>query len=268
MSNVIRHYSRSAERENDKKIIETRKIEIKKLNFADMELNPRQQRLNLQQNIEQLDAEAKLLKVQLEKQQQEAEQTIEQWWQEKREEAEYEAKRLAEEASIEGFQSGYNKGLIAIEEQFRKKREEMNLLIDTAYEEKAAIIQQSEPFLLALSVRIAEKVIKKEIKMHEDQLLNIIRQALRQVEESEDIMLQVALEDYPLVLPFMEELRAYIKADSELKLVPMASLTTGGCTIQTASGSYDATVDSQLDDIKKKMLAYCEEIINDEPKGR
>ncbi|TWT04466.1 flagellar assembly protein FliH [Planococcus sp. CPCC 101016] len=268
MSNIIRNHSQAPSLISEKKIIGTKKIETKKLDFIERAVDSQQQRRSLREDIEHLDAQAKLLKDQLEIQKQEAQQTIEQWWVEKREEAELEAKRLAEESALQGFQAGYDKGLATIEEQFRQKRQEMNSLIETAYSEKAQIIQQSEPFLLSLSVKIAEKVIKQELKQNEDQLLNIIKQALRQVEEAEDVMLQVALEDYPLVLPFMEELRIYVKADSELKLVPTASLTIGGCMIQTASGSYDATVDSQLEEIRRQMLAYCEEKINDEPMGR
>ena len=47
----------------------------------------------------------------------------------------------------------------------------MQELIQLAYEEKEKIIQQSESFLLALSIKVAEKVIKEELKQHNDQLL-------------------------------------------------------------------------------------------------
>jgi flagellar assembly protein FliH len=117
-------------------------------------------------------------------------------------------------------------------------------------------------------VKIAEKVIKEELKQHDDQLLNVVKHALKHIEESEDVTLQVSPEDYPIVLPYIDELKTYIRAESEFKLIPVANLSKGGCMIHTASGSYDVTIDSQLKEIKKQLLAYCEEKINDEPKAR
>ncbi|HSO57981.1 MAG TPA: FliH/SctL family protein, partial [Paenisporosarcina sp.] len=177
-------------------------------------------------------------------------------------------RRLAEEAITQGFEAGTTQGILQIEEEFREKRQGMHELVQAAYEEKAKIIQQSEAFLLTLSVKIAEKVIKEELKQHDDQFLNVVKQALKQIEESEDVVMQVSSEDYPIVLPFFEELKTYVRAESELKLIPVATLTKGGCMIHTASGSYDVTIDSQLKEIKRQLLAYCEEKTNDEPKAR
>ena len=80
--------------------------------------------------------------------------------------------------------------------------------------------------------------------------------------------MQVALEDYPILIPFLDELKTYIRADSELKLIPVANLSKGGCMIHTASGSYDVTVSGQLEEIKRQLLAYSEEQTNHEPAHR
>ena len=220
------------------------------------------------QEIESLETQYTQLQSQIKLEQETARTDIDQWWLEKQQEATHEAQRLAEEASTQGFQAGFDQGILQAEEEFRQKRQDMHDLIQTAYEEKAKIVQQSEPFLLSLSVNIAEKVIKEELKQHNDQLLNVVKQALKHIEESEDVVMQVSPEDFPIILPFLEELQTYVKADSELKLIPVANLEKGGCMIHTANGSYDVTVDSQLQEIKKQLLAYCEEKTNDEPKER
>ncbi|AIY04093.1 flagellar assembly protein FliH [Planococcus sp. PAMC 21323] len=267
MSNIIRNYAQETS-PNSKKIIETRKVEMRKIDYIERDIDPQQERLNIKKSIAQLNAEQERLKIQLEVQKQEASEMIDQWWIERKEEAEQEAQRLAEEAAIEGFQAGYDKGMVAIKEQFEQKNQEMTQLLELAYSEKANIIQQAEPFLLSLSVTIAEKVIHNELQQDTQQVIHIIQQALKQVEESEDVTMQVCPEDYPLIIPFLEELKTYIKADSELKVIPVANLTPGGCRIHTASGSYDAMVDNQLEEIKNKLLAYCEEKTNDELVGR
>ncbi|MGB3261793.1 FliH/SctL family protein [Paenisporosarcina sp.] len=252
----------------EKKIIETKKIENKRLNSTVQEIDPEQTKQQLMYEIEVLEAKYSELQNQIKNEQENAQSTIEIWWEEKQEEAKQDARRLAEEASEQGFQAGKSQGIMQVEEEFREKRQKMHDLLQMAYVEKAKIIQQSEAFLLTLSVKIAEKVIKEELKQHDDQLLNVVKHALKHIEESEDVTLQVSPEDYPIVLPYIDELKTYIRAESELKLIPVVNLSKGGCMIQTASGSYDVTIDSQLKEIKKQLLAYCEEKINDEPKAR
>ena len=238
------------------------------MELKEQEFNPVLQKQHLLSEIEALETQYLELQKQMKTEMENARTEIDQWWLNQQEEARHEAARQALLASEQGFQAGHEQGTLLAEEEFRKQRQEMQELIEKAYEEKAKIVQESESFLLSLSVRVAEKVIKKELKQHDDQLLHVVKQALKQIEESEDVTMQVSLEDYPIILPFLEELKTYVKADSEFKLVPVANLSKGGCMIHTASGSYDVTIDSQLQEIKKHLLAYFEEKTNDEPKGR
>ncbi|WP_017378982.1 FliH/SctL family protein [Paenisporosarcina sp. TG-14] len=263
MSNIIRFNSFPSV---ETKIIRTRKIENIRLDLNEQEINTGHNKQHLLQEIDALEKQYRQLQSHIKTDQENAQTDIDRWWREKQEEANTEAQRLAQEASTQGFQAGFDQGILQAEEEFRQKRQEMNELIQTAYEEKIKIVQQSEPFLLSLSVKIAEKVIKKELNQHTDQLVNIVKQALKHIEESEDVVMQVSPEDYPIVIPFVEELKTYVKADSQFKLIPVANLAKGGCMINTASGSYDVTVDGQLKEIKKQLLAYCEEKTNDESK--
>lgn len=265
MSNIIRL---SQSHSSEKKIIQTRKIEAKKTALVLQDADPKIQRQQLLEEISELESRREQLQAQLVSDQENAQQEISDWWQDKQQEAQQFAEKLGKEAEQQGFQAGFVQGLQQAEQDSSEKRTEMTHLLEMAYAEKANIIQQAEPFLLSLSVTIAEKVIHNELQQDTQQLIHIIQQALKQVEESEDVTMQVSPEDYPVIIPFLEELKTYIKADSELKLIPVANLTPGGCRIHTASGSYDAMVDNQLEEIKNKLLAYCEEKTNDELVGR
>lgn len=262
MSNLIRSQQPAA---LSKKVISTRKIETKPLTIFGNDIDPGQQKHALQQEISLLEAQHSELLSQLRAERETAMAEIAELQQNARQHAEAEAQRLAEEASRTGYETGLAQGIQQAEDEFRQAREDMQLLIETVYQEKAKIVQDAEPFLLALSVRIAEKVLKNELKQHDSQLLTIVQRALKRVEEAEDVVMQVSLEDYPILLPFLNELKTYVRADSELKLVPVLNLSKGGCMIHTASGSYDVTVDSQLKEIKRQMLAYCEEKTVHEP---
>lgn len=256
MSNLIRSQQPSEVRT---KIIGTKKIEAKPLALFGKNFDSGQQKPSIQQEISMLQKQRSELQQQLQEDRESALAEIAELQKNARQKAEAEAEKIAEEASRNGYESGYAKGVQQAKDEFRQAREEMQLLIETAYQEKVKIVQEAEPFLLSLSVRIAEKILKNELKQHDDQLLTIVQRALKRVEEAEDVVMQVSLEDYPILLPFLDELKTYVRAESDLKLVPVLNLSKGGCMIHTASGSYDVTVDSQLEEIKRQMLAYCEE---------
>ena len=263
MSNIIRTYHQKLA---ETKVIGTKKIEIKKpvTFFADSELDPKEQKQLLLNEIEKLQDQHMQLLQQIEKEQEKAQAQIKSWWEEKQTEANVEAERLATIATEQGFQEGYQQGIINAEAEYQQQRQEMMECIETAYEEKARIIQKAEPFLLSLSVKIAEKIIKEELKQHGEQLINMVRQALKNVEEYDDVIVQVSPEDYSTILPFIEELQSYIGADAELKVVPLPNFSKGGCMIHTKSGSYDVTISSQLQEIKQQLLTYSQEKTNDE----
>lgn len=265
MSNVIRYHNGIP---LETKVLKTRKIEFKQIQDPEDEKDPEKRILTVKQEIEHLLAQKIQLESELQEQQQQAQTDIQFWWEQARTEAQAEAERLADVATAQGFDAGKQQGYKQAEEDFAEKRLEMEELIREAYSEKAKIVQEAEPFLLSLSVRIAERVIKKELKQHEEQLMSIVKNALKHIEEAEDIIMQVSLDDYPVLLPFLEELKTFVRADCELKMIPVASVEQGGCMLLTPSGSYDVTIDSQLEEIKKHLLAYCEEKTNDEPPER
>lgn len=227
-------------------------------------LDPEIKKQQLLQEIEELEARHKEMQAHLNEEKEKAHLEIEQWWEEKQQEAKQVAEAVTEEASKKGFEVGFQQGMLEAEQSYQEKNQQIEELIQTAYTEKEKIIQSSEAFLLTLSVRIAEKIIKTELSMDNEKLVHLVRTALKNIDESVDITVQVAAGDYPAILPFIEELQTYVSADTELKLIPSSSLSPGGCMIHTPSGSYDATVDSQLSEIKKVLLAYCEEKTTDE----
>ncbi|MFC4711663.1 FliH/SctL family protein [Planococcus dechangensis] len=260
MSKIIR----SSPEQSGTKIIQLRKVESRRPFEAQADPDIEQYGARLKMEVSELEDRLQALQKQLEDEQQQAHTELEMWREQQRQRAEEEAQQLAKSAAQEGFQTGFEQGHQQAEAEFLEKRELMEGLIGATYEEQQRIIRGSEPFLLSLSTEIARKIIRNELKQDEGQLLSIIHHALRQVDDAEEVVIHLALEDYPAVLPFEDELTSYIRAGATLKLMPVAGQAPSGCMIHTKSGSYDATVDSQVAEIKKQLLMYCEEKSNDE----
>lgn len=259
MSNIIRSTEQSGT-----KIIGLRKVETRRPFEAQADSDVEQYGVRLKEEVSGLEQQLDTLRKQLAEEQQQAHAEMAEWRETQQQQALEQAEQQGQAAAEAGFQEGFTQGLAQAEADFLQKRELMESLIVAAYEEQRRIIRESEPFLLSLSTEIARKIIRNELMQDDVQLLSIIRHALRQADDTEEVAIHVALEDYPAMLPFEDELKSYIRAGAELKLMPVAGQTPSGCTIHTKNGSFDATLDSQLNEIKKQLLVYCEEKSNDE----
>jgi flagellar assembly protein FliH len=168
---------------------------------------------------------------------------------------EEEKKRGYQEGYEMGMDEGRNHGFLQYQELIQKAKG----VLEQAYEEKMAVIQEAEPFVIGLSMEIAEKILQQELKTNEEALLPMIKQSLTSVYESTRLTLTVSPEDYLFVQKQREQLLAVMNGKVEVKIMPDYSIQHGGCIIHTSSGSVDARIDVQLSEIKKALLAYLQE---------
>jgi flagellar assembly protein FliH len=159
----------------------------------------------------------------------------------------------------EGYQLGIEDGIQHAKEQYQIYLQRAADLLEQAYQEKAAIIREADPFVIELTMEIAKKVIQQELKTHPETLLDIIKQTLSSVYETDSISIGVAPEDFSFVQKQREQLLAMNNGQVEIKVFPDYSIQQGGCIIRTSSGSVDARIDVQLSEIKKVLLAYQQE---------
>jgi flagellar assembly protein FliH len=159
----------------------------------------------------------------------------------------------------EGYQLGIEDGIQHAKEQYQIHLQKAADILEQAYQEKAAIIQEADPFVIELTLEIAKKVLQQEMKTQPDTLLHIIKQTLSSVYETDSISIGVAPEDFSFVQKQREQLLAMDNGQVEIKVFPDYSIQQGGCIIRTSSGSVDARIDVQLSEIKKVLLAYQQE---------
>ncbi|WP_219836658.1 FliH/SctL family protein [Paenibacillus sp. R14(2021)] len=179
---------------------------------------------------------------------------IDQWWLDRR----LQDEELIEQARQEGFALGYQEGRTQAEAEVRSRWEvmltEAKSILDSAYETKEQIIQEAEPFVVALSAAIAEKIINKQLTISPDWSLDIIRKSLERRREQGVITLCVSPRQLGFVQAAREELSLVIDSQAELQIVPDVSVKEFGCVIRSSFGSIDARIDTQLAEIKRELI--------------
>lgn len=247
-------------------IIQTKQIKLPHSSIVQQELpedtaeiDPLEQleekKRQLEDEIEALVVQKHNLQHELNEMKAQAQDEIASWWAEKEVEMEELFQQEREKAAEQGYQEGYQQGLKEMEGKINEARR----VLESAYLEKEKIIQEAEPFLLALSVHIAEKIVRKKLAEEESIWLEMIKSELKNVRERGEITIEVPTNQYQYLLAHKDELVNSIPAEVELKMVPYLSSNPHGCLIHTPSGSYDVTIDHQLSEIKKQLLGYYQE---------
>jgi flagellar assembly protein FliH len=183
---------------------------------------------------------------------------IETWWAERRsEDAEAEA-----EAAERGYRDGLEQGRAEAEQrlqaEYAARLEEARSVLELAHRHKETIIQEAEPFLVELSTAIAGKVIRRQLTLEPEWVLEMIRSVLSRRREQGLISLCVSPAQYSFVSDAKEDLQQALDPQAELMIVPDPSVADHGCVIRTSFGSLDARVDTQLAEIKQALLTLAQ----------
>lgn len=164
---------------------------------------------------------------------------------------------LIQQAKEEGYQDGWKEGQQHGYAEYRTLIEEAKGIIHAAKGDYATYLESSEKVILELAVKIAEKIVAKKIE-EEEYFTALVKRALKEVKECHDIRIHVHPHDYTFVLSQKEELLSIFSNEAKLFIYPDEEMTQGGCIIESETGRIDASIDTQLSEVKKILTEILE----------
>lgn len=151
-----------------------------------------------------------------------------------------------EEGHAKGSQQGYDEGYkTGYEEGSVTSRSEATLLAQLSTSSGTAINQLHEELgqaLLALAVDIAQHVLHTELKQYPEQLLPLLKETLKDVEQSDQA---VTLLLHPADLTLVEQHLAEELKHNSWRLKADEDIRAGGVEIKSALGHIDATLETR-----------------------
>lgn len=108
--------------------------------------------------------------------------------------------------------------------------------------------------MLKLSIKLAEKIIGREVQQDEMTRGEIVLNALRQARQQEMLTVRVNSGDLPLVEQMRERIDAFGRA-KYIDFIADQSVREGGCIIESQSGTIDARLETQLRILESTLLA-------------
>lgn len=160
--------------------------------------------------------------------------------------AKEESENIKKFAYDEGYRSGLEKSKTDVEAFKTELMKFSNA--------KKEVFEYIAPDILEISVDIAKKIIKKELETDPQLLIDTIIDVLKTISKSEPkVTIKVRPQSVQYVKDIMPNLSYEYGIEAKINIVADPSIEEGGCIFETNNGIVDASIDTQLEIIKKAL---------------
>lgn len=175
-------------------------------------------------------------------------------------------KPAQEEARKAGFEAGRQQGLEQGRKEgqaegartFAEKSAALTRALEAALraieEEKRALLRRGHDELLALAVRIAEKIVGATVARHPDAVRETVARAIELASTRIGVSVRLHPGDVESVRAFLPQLHQRFTDLEPVQLVGDEAVAPGGCVVRTREGEVDATLQTQIDEIARLLL--------------
>ncbi len=160
----------------------------------------------------------------------------------------------AERGYAEGFQKGHDDGIARSKQDIADEARALDVLASAAFKVKKEIIDSAEKELLELSVVIAEKVLRQRLDTKPELLTEIIKGAIEQLQDREEIkiILNPALTES--MYGFVEGLRETVKGLRNIKIIEDRTIPVDGVMVESPESRIDARIETQVKEITRNIM--------------
>jgi type III secretion protein L len=162
-------------------------------------------------------------------------------------------------AEARGIREAAEQDKLTVLEVARKEGYDQGLqLWHAAVEEANAVrdrrLADSEPELVRLAVRIAEKIIGEELRLNPQATLSIARQCLQWLRRERSLMLRVSPAELSLLRESIDSLREMAGRHRSIEVIGDPGVGPGGCIVESEYGVIDARLETQIRSMEKILL--------------
>lgn len=168
------------------------------------------------------------------------------------------AKKQAEEilarAQAEREQSLQEGHRVGVEQGRQDGLREMSEAIARAHMQRGEILKSAEPQILELALKVAEKILGRDLEREPAVLLDLCATAVESVRNAKQMVLRVHPKASSLLRQRAPELLQLIGRTVDLAIKDDPDVEPHGCVIQTEFGTVDAQLRTQLEMLRNVLL--------------
>lgn len=172
-------------------------------------------------------------------------------WERKKERIQTEAYQAAfEQGAIEGRESGYR--------DMHSLIEEAKTTVASSKIEYKKNVERSEQTILNLALICAGKILHTELEGNDELFMSIVKSAIKEVREQKEVQIHVHPARYSFIVSQKDEIEALFPGNINCYIFPNEEAEEETCFIETANGRIDASIDAQLQQLRKTLYDILE----------
>lgn len=171
-----------------------------------------------------------------------------------------EKQQLIEQTKSQAYQAGFEEGKNAAFQEYEQLIAQARTIVKQANEDYEKIVEESDTTILELGIKAAEKIVNKKLKDEPEYFLSIVQSLLNEVKELEQVSVYVHPDQYEMVLEQKQELQLIMDHQANLSIYPKNTLKPFQCFVESSFGRVDASIDSQLGELRSKLSNLLEEV--------
>jgi flagellar assembly protein FliH len=176
-------------------------------------------------------------------------------------EAKSQAEMIREQARQQGWEQGYRNGHAQAEKEMwetlglftHEMRQQVERFLKTLQQEAEHYFAGLENQMLDLTLQIARKVVKEEVKQNPETVCNVIRDALRRVHGFGMIRIRVHPHDLAAARTGRTDFLNIVEGLQGIEITEDRRVEQGSCVIETEHGTIDARLSVQMDEIEQTL---------------
>lgn len=159
--------------------------------------------------------------------------------------------KIAEKDAYDrGFSKGLGEGIDREKRELSFAAESVEKMIGELKMLKEELLKSSEKEIIGLAFLMAEKVIHKEVSADREVILSVLRDAIRNMRDSDGVRIRLNPEDYRYITEAKPD---FLDSFGDILIEKDEKIGRGGAVIETHLGAVDARLDQQLNKIRESL---------------
>jgi flagellar assembly protein FliH len=165
-----------------------------------------------------------------------------------------EREQYIQEAYNVGFQQGEEEGMKKGYQDYRHRLKEADTIVDSNKKQYYSYLENAEQVILSLSISSAEKIIGEKLQEKPEAFLSVVKRGLKEVRELPEVQIHCHPSKHTLLAGNKEELEVIFPSNVQCFIYANDELNQEDCYIETNQGRIIVSIDSQLKELKQKLL--------------
>lgn len=142
----------------------------------------------------------------------------------------------------QGYEAGFEAGHTAGRERAQQETAQLQAMAKSCADSLASIETEMGQAMIALSIRIAEQVLRSTLAAHPEKILDLVRDVTH-LDTSKEAILKLRLN--PADLDLVDQYLQHDIGVSHWRLLADESIERGGCMAETVLGDIDASLQTR-----------------------